>query len=222
MFCFKARQRLIKYNWERAIFGKDADLMEHIKECDKCQNMILVENSIVDNLSELKQIETPNGLSFDALQQKLKNQSTQASFRRKKQNYTKYVLGFTAIVILVMAFFPYDITETVGYEVAISGIDRNIALNNQEVPSLLDALGMEPNKVDLLLDSMEQEDVYLSVGDCEETCDLKISDLKTEHDARLVIKAIIELGCCEIEKLMPILRSKPTNLFKQTAKQLFS
>ncbi|MCP4705156.1 MAG: hypothetical protein GY865_11140 [candidate division Zixibacteria bacterium] len=222
MFCFKAKQRLIKYNWDKTIFGKDADLMKHIHKCDKCQNLIFAEKSIVDNLSELKQTETPPGLSFDALQQKLKNQSTQIIYKPKRRRYPKYVIGFVSAVILVLAFFPFNVTETVGYEVAISGIDRNIALNNQEVPSLLDALGMEPNKVDLLLDSMEQEDVYLSVGDCDETCDLKITELKTEHDARLVIKAIIELGCCEIEKLMPIIRSKPTNLFKQTTKQLFS
>ncbi len=220
MLCFKAQERLIKYNWDKTVFAKDADLMEHLEKCRNCQNLLLAEKSIVANLSEFKQTKPPQGLAFGAFQQKLENIKNQFSPRYKLR--PKYIIGFASILLLLLAFIPFNITETIGYEVAISGIDRNIALNNQEIPSLLDALGMEPNKVDLLLNSMEQKVIYLSVGDCEETCDLKISDLKTERDARLVIKAIIELGCCEIEKLMPIIRNESTNLLKQTAKQLFS
>ncbi len=232
MLCFKARKRLIKYNWDKTIFGKDAELMKHLQKCRKCQNLILAEKSLVNNLSGLKQTISPQGLAFEVFQQKLEMPKKQSSLKNRQSVHTayilkgllrpKYIFGFAVALLLALAIIPFNVTETVGYEISISGIDRNIALNNQEVPSLLDALGMEPNKVSSLLNSMEKKEIYLYVGNCEETCDLKISDLKTERDAHLVIKAIIELGCCEIEKVIPIIKNHSTNLIKQTAKQLFS
>jgi hypothetical protein len=72
---------------------------------------------------------------------------------------------------------------------------------------------MEKGKASILLDSLGMSDIRLS-GECSETCRLTISDLKTERDVRLMVKAIIELGCCQIDKIAPIFRSESTSILR--------
>ena len=104
----------------------------------------------------------------------------------------------------------------------IGGVEKSIALDNQQITSLLRALGMEKGKASTLLDSLGMSDIRLSVGECSETCRLTISDLKTERDVRLMVKAIIELGCCQIDKIAPIFRSESTSLLRLAARKLLS
>jgi hypothetical protein len=60
------------------------------------------------------------------------------------------------------------------------------------------------------------------VGECLETCHLRISDLKTERDVRLVVEAIIQLGCCQIDNIAPIFRDESTSLLRLAARKLLS
>jgi hypothetical protein len=81
---------------------------------------------------------------------------------------------------------------------------------------------MEKGKASTLLDSLGTGEIHLSVGECSETCRLTISDLKTERDVRLMVKAIIDLGCCQIDNIAPIFRNESTSLLGLAARKLFS
>ncbi|UCD17454.1 MAG: hypothetical protein JSV44_00665, partial [Candidatus Zixiibacteriota bacterium] len=125
------------------------------------------------------------------------------------------VLGFISLV-------PFNFKEKVGYGISILGVDRSIAMNSEGIIPLLDALGMEKNKAVMLLDALEKKEIHFQVGECSETCHLKISDLKTEKDVELIIRAIIELECCEIDAVFPIYHNESTSLLRHAAKKLFS
>jgi hypothetical protein len=81
---------------------------------------------------------------------------------------------------------------------------------------------MEKGKATTLLDSLGMDDIHLSVGECSETCRLTISDLKTERDVRLMVKAIIELGCCQIDNIAPIFRNESLSILGFAARKLLS
>jgi len=127
-----------------------------------------------------------------------------------------------AAAVVLLAIVPFNVREKVGYEIAINGVGKDVALNQQKASSLLDALGMEKGEAESLLDSLGVEQIQFSVGECSETCKLTISDLKTERDVRLMVKAIIDLGCCQIDNIVPIFRRESTSLLGLAARKLLS
>jgi hypothetical protein len=126
------------------------------------------------------------------------------------------------VVIAALALIPFNLRQQVGYEIAIAGVGKDVALNYDKANSLLDALGMGEDEATVLLDSLGVSQIQFSVGECSETCRLTISDLKTERDVRLMVKAIIDLGCCQIDKIAPIFRSESTSLLSLAARKLLS
>ncbi|MFQ5608034.1 MAG: T9SS type A sorting domain-containing protein [Candidatus Zixiibacteriota bacterium] len=80
-----------------------------------------------------------------------------------------------AVAVAALALFtlvPFTYQDTIGYEVAFAGVDRDVALDKTRLHEVLEQLGVEGAVVD--------------VFGCEETCNLRITDLKTAHDAQLV------------------------------------
>lgn len=230
MRCNKAEEELNKYKWDYDIYSHDNELMDHLKKCHKCRAMLIAEDTLRNSLKTVRDDIRVKIMTFETFREKIQNAGAKSELKSRYHKIlsqrAKARLGFAAglalILIAILTLVPFDYNETVGYEVAIAGVDKNIALNFQEITPLLQALGMEPDKISSLLDSIGNNEIHLTVGDCEETCQLKITDLRTEQDARLVIKAIIELGCCEIEKLIPIFKSRSTTIFKHATKNLFS
>lgn len=127
-----------------------------------------------------------------------------------------------AAAVVLLAIVPFNVREKVGYEIAINGVGKDVALNQEKASSLLDALGMEKGEAESLLDSLGVKQIQFSVGECSETCKLTISDLKTERDVRLMVKAIIDLGCCQIDNIVPIFRRESTSLLGLAARKLLS
>jgi len=227
MLCREARRRLNQYSWDGESIKADRDLIEHLNNCSSCSDLIVSDICLNKMLQQAKKTVPPTGPSFNSFREEIsgmENNRTDSKFGRAVRIIfqPRLAVAYVIVVLAALAMVQVNVEETVGYEVAISGIDRNIAVNNQEMSSLLDALGMDPEKVTQLMNSIERKEIHLKVGDCEETCNLKISDIKTEGDARRVIKAIIELGCCEIKQMAPIRKNISTSLLKQATMKLFS
>jgi len=235
MLCRKARERLNRYQWRLSEYRRDNELVEHLKTCPGCRQLARTEESLRGDFELLRRAEPPTDLDINTLKEKVEaarvnsRQARTAGFFSftaakifKTRRRFKIAFGFVTIIIVFMALVPFNFTETVGYEVSISGIDRNIALDNREIKSLLSALGMDRDKAAGILDSLERKEIHLYVGECRETCHLKISDIKSERDVRIVVKAIVDLGCCEIDKIIPIFRNESTSLFGHATRILFS
>ncbi len=60
-------------------------------------------------------------------------------------------------VVVIIALIPLNINQKVGYQIAIDGVEREIALENPKITSLLGALGMEQEVATTLLDSFGNE-----------------------------------------------------------------
>lgn len=234
MRCRQARERLNRYRWKPGEFRRDEELVEHLKTCPGCRGLLRAEESLREDFDLLSRSEPPDKLDFETLKEKVETVGVDShrvktagifSFSGeivKTRRRYKIALALVTAAIVFLALVPFNFTETVGYEVSISGIDRNIAMDNQEIKSLLYALGMEQEKAAGILDSLERKEIHLYVGECRETCHLKISDLKTERDVRIVVEAIVDLDCCEIDKIIPIFRNESTSLIGHATRKLFS
>ncbi|MFZ5979541.1 MAG: hypothetical protein ACOYVF_02815 [Candidatus Zixiibacteriota bacterium] len=230
MHCHQARERLNRYRWLVSEYSRDTKLMEHLQHCFLCSSLVQAERTLDEALRTIGREKIPDNLPPAVLQEKVEavTESTgpvrryrpAALFRARLRR--QLAIGLAAAIAVFLAFVPFNFTETVGYEVAVSGIDRNIALDNKEITSLLGALGMAKDKAATLLDSLEISKVHIYVGECRETCHLKIADLKTEKDVRVVVQAILDLGCCEIDKIIPVFRNESSSLLKHATRRLFS
>ncbi|MCX6832472.1 MAG: hypothetical protein NT028_10150 [candidate division Zixibacteria bacterium] len=236
MLCHRARRRLNECDWFQGNYSLDEELMEHLGKCPKCYSLVQAEETLRSDLGVLQEAKPDGDLSLNAIREKAEGLARGAN--RVEQDVrsfahrmalalvpnTRYKFAVVAIAILVgfLAIVPFNFNEKIGYEIAIGGVEKSIALDNQQITSLLGALGMEKGKASILLDSLGMSDIRLSVGECSETCRLTISDLKTERDVRLMVKAIIELGCCQIDKIAPIFRSESTSLLRLAARKLLS
>lgn len=125
-------------------------------------------------------------------------------------------------VFAVIALIPLNMSQKVGYQIAIDGVEREIALENPKITSLLGALGMEQEVATSLLDSLGMNQIHFTVGECTETCRLTIFDLKTERDVRLMVQAIIDLGCCRIDNVAPVFRNETMSLLGFATRKLLS
>ncbi len=230
MLCHRARRRLNECNWLHSNYSLAEELMEHLGKCPKCYSLVQAEEALRNDLGVLREAKPDGDLLLDTIREKVEG-SVEHDVRSFAHRLaialvpnTRYKFAVVAIAILIgfLAVVPFSFQEKIGYEIAIGGVEKSIALDNQQITSLLGALGMEKGKASTLLDSLGMSDIRLSVGECSETCRLTISDLKTERDVRLMVKAIIELGCCQIDNIAPIFRNESTSLLSLAARKLLS
>ena len=236
MFCQQARRRLDEANWSYSSYSQDTELLEHLKSCKSCYRLAQAEARMVSDFEVVKRDEPLTELSLETVRRKVESTSSPEVTRRHARKSLfekmasiffpvtkqKLALAAVAVIILFAAVVPFNFREQVGYQIAIDGVEKDIAVNNQKITSLLGALGMEKDKAITIADSLGVSQVRLSLGQCTETCRLTISDLKTERDVRLMVKAIIELGCCHIDDIVPIFRNESTSLLRLAARKLLS
>jgi hypothetical protein len=235
MDCRQARQKLTDCNWIVSPESGDTELLAHLESCPQCRALARAENAISSDLTLLRGSQPDSDISMESLRETVANASISGIYGHHKTANKKipsagfrflvvkrYALAIAIVAFLILAFVPFNFREKIGYEITIGGVDKDIVAENQDITPLLQALGMQQDLATNLLDSLGTDRARLYIGECRETCFLRISDLKTERDVKLVVKAIIELGCCQIEKIAPIFRDETSSLLKYAAKKLYS
>ena len=222
MDCQQVRKKLIEADWQEDVFGQDQELTDHLISCPACAALVRAGKTLRQDMQSWRQAAPDKKLSVQALRYKTESSSRPISGFPLFLSRHRLALGLIIIILAVTALIPIKTREKVGYEISITGVDKSIATDSKGIMALLWALGMDKDKIKNLMDSLEIKEVHLKVGECQETCHLRISDLKTERDVQLVIKAIIELDCCEIDKIIPIFENKSTTLLGQATRKLFS
>jgi hypothetical protein len=234
MDCRQARQKLNNCNWIVSPAAGDSELLSHLESCPECRALARAENAINSDLTLLRGSQSESDISIESLRETIAGAGVTGKHGWNKANKKIPSAGFRFVVVkryafaiaimafLITAFVPFNFREKIGYEITIGGVDKDIIEENQDITPLLQALGMQQDLATTLLDSLGSDRARLYIGECRETCFLRISDLKTERDVRLVVKAIIELGCCQIEKVAPIFRDESSSLLKYAAKKLYS
>ncbi len=231
MLCREALLRLEVYNWRLVEYGQDADLLEHLEGCQECSSLIMAQKALDQHLGTLRNYEPTHEMPVSMIRSKV-----EATERAKPRTSglrhlisalvpnTRPRIAVVAVlaVFVIIALIPLNMNQKVGYQIAIDGVGREIALENPKITSLLGALGMEQEVATTLLDSLGMNQIHFTVGECTETCRLTIFDLKTERDVRLMVQAIIDLGCCRIDNIAPVFRNESMSLFGLATRKLIS
>lgn len=229
MQCRRAQEILSKADWRIDKLRDNRELIDHLESCRACASELRAEQDIMRAERSLVRTEPNREMSLQELRDRVEQDDRPKRWRQRliHPRYRHYrvrglAVSLMAAVLLVIALVPFSFRDKVGYEISISGVDRNVAIDSKGIVPLLDALGMEQDKADSLLNALERKEILLKVGECTETCHLRISDLKTEKDVQLIIKAIIELGCCEIDNVFPIYKDESTTLLGRVTRKLLS
>lgn len=196
MRCAQARKRLMASGGNA---GDDRELIAHLQTCADCAAFARAEQSLGRDLAAFAAEQDHDDMPLSVLRarvearlQKLAHPKFKevsfmsAALRQIKRRPTlSFSMAVLVVALFVATLVPFSFTRTIGYEVAIAGVDRELAVDTVKVNTLLTALGVKNADVTL--------------GDCDTTCVLKISSLKSEDDVDLVTTAFAELGDFDCE-----------------------
>ncbi len=190
MRCWKARRKLTESLETGSEIVNDAALIDHLEHCPACAARYEAWRSVRHDLKAAAQSDLTETLPLAALKGRVEAMAAGADVRRPKERSVmaalfeglrtrpRYGLGLAALVAVValsiLIPLRYD-RNAVGYEVALAGVDKDLAMDTAKVNEFLVQLGVKGAGV--------------TVSDCEETCKLKITKLKTQDDAKLVMAA---------------------------------
>ena len=222
MRCHEARKRLIETGGMFSDSDEDRRLLEHLRQCSACAELARAEQMLNRDFEAAQIDDNTDGLPFEDLKaQAEKRAGIALSHRNKEISFMDKLTGqlrkrprlgisvALAIVLLItLTVIPFRIEHTIGYEVAIAGVDKDLAL--------------DPNKIDVLLDVLGLEDANFEVGDCSTTCVVRISDLKSQDDLNYVIAAFDEIGNCSLEEVSEVSGNEPITILKHVKASVLS
>lgn len=202
MRCQQADRRLKEYQWDHALINADRDLRDHLESCNTCAQALRAADELRGAFSALRSEQqdnsgenstTPFAFLRTRIEARLGSQKDQPLMSRLikqlQANTRAGKLGLTAAVavvaLAVFTLIPFSYEKTVGYEVAFAGVDKNLALNTDELQNILVKLGMPQAE--------------FNVSDCEATCKVKFSELPTSDDARLLVAAFSEFETIKLD-----------------------
>ena len=223
MRCHQARRRMTAVQWAQSAIAKDQQLLDHLKNCPACTHLARTEQRLQQAFTTVDTTNTSDSISWS--DQKVQVEAAVALNSRKQTKETSIMsniakqlkrrprlslsLGVMAVLIALAALVPFKYDQTVGYEVAFAGVDPELAMDDAKIDDLLARLGVGECVVD--------------VSDCAATCKLKISELKSPDDARLVAAAFDGLENVElISDVSPVVIKLKTTLLARAKNQAFS
>lgn len=215
MRCNEARKRIADLNKKISSGSIDDEIKRHIQSCPDCALFFQAERTINRDLETIVAADDNDGMSVAEMRNRV--ESIAAMDRSKKPEEFKFMsaikkqlwarprlsisLGTVIILLIFSTLIPIKMDRTIGYEVAVAGVDKNLAMDERKITELFIALGMEH--------------VEYKVDGCEATCEMTISDLKTDMEKQLIIMALYELGNCVVKEVKEISEDESTSIFNQ-------
>lgn len=196
MRCREALNRLNRL--DRPGDQPDRELLDHLKSCPDCARQaeaarelrqVLAEMSASDEVDRItwpEQIRQVEAAAARAQRNQPKEIPIMSAMKRQLKLRPRLSIGLAAAVAVLLAgaLIPFKFDRTVGFEVAVAGVNRNLALNQEKLNEMLRRLGLENARVE--------------VKGCEITCNLIVSDLSSVEDAGLLRLAFEEVGGNEV------------------------
>ncbi len=195
MHCHEARRRIIEAVRNGAGIETIPEMESHLADCRECDAFYHAELLLARDLKLAEADDGTETISFKELKSRVEEAADnrglpifrEISIMRKLTNtfWRRPRLSFSILGVFLLGFLtlvPFKFDDTIGYEVAIAGVDKNLALDESRLGELFSALGLS--------------DAAYEVGDCDQTCVLKISDLNSEKDIKVLRVAFDKLGNC--------------------------
>jgi len=218
MRCSEARRRLIKSGGK--VPEADGDLSNHLLSCPDCTNFAAAELMLRRDLASTAADDGADDLPLSILRTRVEARATSghtvktkeiplmsAVYKQiRKRPGLGVTFGIVAAVLAFVTLIPFSFENTVGYEVAIAGVNKDLAMDSEKVHTLLLALGLDNAHVD--------------VSGCDTTCVVKISELNNEGDVNIVITAFDKLGNCVLDTIDEVHMAESMSLLKHFQQNL--
>ena len=189
MRCNEAKRRLNEHWLKEPGQVEDRELLQHLRECSACARHAAAVRTLKRDFAAARTHDIDGGLPLSILKTRVEAHAlpsnpantkeislmTTLMKNLRKRSKLSVTVAIAVVVLAFLTLVPFKFERAVGYEVAVAGVDKNLALDNDRVQALLATLGMEGAVVD--------------VTDCEATCNLVIRKLGSQEDADLVAAA---------------------------------
>ena len=221
MRCRKAGKKLSEMIPAGVSLDRDKKLMEHLSHCPACAARAEAIAALHADLEAARGRDDENSMSWAELKQNVEKAAAARIDRREKEksimteiidkarSRPKFSVGMAvfAVIIILSLVIPFKYDKTIGYEVALAGVDKDLALDGEKINLLLEKLGVG--------------DAVVDIGDCDSTCKVYIKRLKTSDDANLVIAAFSEIDNVELlDDVKPVNISTSGNIIKIAADEI--
>jgi hypothetical protein len=184
--------------------NRDGELQDHLRHCPECHAWLQAEMTLHRDLNAAATDDASDGIPLaalrtrveshvrDAVNKRIWETSSMSKFANKLKSRPRLgtTLGIVAVLLLIATLVPLRVDQTVGYEVALAGVNKDLAMDSEKITLLLNTLGVG--------------DADVTLGECEATCKLTISELQSEGDVKLVVAAFDELGNCVLENVIEL------------------
>lgn len=196
MDCHQARHRLTGDLSLDSVSRTDDDLEQHLASCPACRQLFEaaahLRRAFDQTRTEFDDSAMPPFSEVRRTMEAAARTKTWRGFYRMR-DFWRYGsggarwgvgMGAFAVVLALLTLVPFKYEKTVGYEVALAGVDPALAHNEARLRSILASLGAENATVELLR--------------CDSVCEVKISDLSEMKQCQMLVCAMKELGPVEV------------------------
>lgn len=221
MRCREARNRIDLLGQSQVEAGSERELRDHLESCPSCTKYAelsgLLDTALAaaraDDVSKVVPLELQRLQVERRIQTPLRQPGRQTAVPRWSALWSWFLrpgirwgVSAAAVVLLALAFVPFTQYRTVGYNVSLDGVSRELALNHERICDLLTKLGLLEAGVDVI--------------GCDTTCSVAIFDLKSEREAHLVVRAIARLGESDLTTNIVPIRAKSSRTLIEQANDL--
>ena len=228
MRCSEARRRLSEFAEAGGEFAKagsefaiDEELAEHLCLCPACARIAEASRVMRQDFATAAVDDLTDTIPFAALKTRVETQASLKHRTRQTENTIMAEIAnqfrrrprlsvgvvVIALIILGSVLIPIRYNKTIGYEVAVAGVDKDLAMDKQRVIEFLDQLGVS--------------DASIEVSGCDTTCILKITELKSAEDAQIVLVAFEHVPNVKVSKNVTEISTLATgNLIEFTADRI--
>ena len=200
MRCHQAKLRMSQYQAEPDKLAGDTELMAHLNDCPNCQLLVQADRSLREAFAVVSRQEFKPAPCFDGMVTRIEALAAESSdptsttnMETKEKTVMSKIakqisrrprisvsVGIVGVLLLISMLVPYTYQDSVGYEVAFAGVDKNLALDEVKLNELLARLGIE--------------DAVIDVTGCESTCNVKFSEISSPDDTKLLMAAFEQIG----------------------------
>ncbi len=210
----------------------EKNLLEHLTDCPDCLNEAvkhfeiesIVSQAFTESKTNLEQASFEGATPLQFLRPRIEaradgktssatkpiGNSTMSTIFNQLKNRSRLTIGvaLATVALLAVTVIPFKYDDTIGYEVAFAGVNKVLALDSDKISKLLNELGVKGATVD--------------VSGCETTCNLKITDLQTAEDGRLLIAAFESVGAVHLTNgVTPIVDTIQGSLLSKASNFIF-
>ena len=155
MHCHEAQRRLTELGSSAADLRDDAPLNAHLASCDACARAAEATHTLRRAFDTVNQSDRDDMPTFDQVKSQVEqgasathprlrgNKSIMATIWNPLSGRTRWSIGLvTATAVLAfLTLVPFSYERTVGYEVALAGVDKNLAMDEGKIRVLLEKTG---------------------------------------------------------------------------------